>query len=192
MDLLYIRGQGNELMEDLPAFALAAHWHKGQTRKGRQKEPFVQHPIRVAEILIRHGITQTELISAALLHDVLEDTDCPPSEIRTRFGSEVSGWVQEVTDRKTLLKSQRKQMQVERAALLSPGAKLIRLADKIDNVESLFNDPPANWSWQRQREYAAWANRVVKNLGPVHSAMEARYHEASDQLRMKVTGKKPF
>ncbi len=175
-------------MDDLPAFDLAARWHAGQTRKGCKQEPFVQHPLRVAGILIQHGVTRRDLISAALLHDILEDTDCPPEEIRTQFGNEVWGWVMEVTDRKELLKSLRKQMQVERAEMLSPEAKLIRLADKIDNLESLLTDPPANWSWLRQREYVAWANRVVKNLGPVHPEMERHYQKVRDQLWLKATG----
>jgi hypothetical protein len=77
-------------------------------------------------------------------------------------------------------------MQVERAELLSPEAKWIRLADKIDNVESLLLDPPRNWNWIRQREYVAWANRVVKHLGPCHPAMEAEYHDIQKRVWAQI------
>ncbi len=167
---------------------LARKWHHGQIRKGVKCEPFVQHPLRVAGILSRHGIRDSDILSAAIFHDLLEDTACPPEEIEAIAGSTVLGWVQELTDNKHLLKSERKQMQVERAELLTPAAKWIRLADKIDNVESLIVDPPRNWSWNRQREYVAWANRVVTHLGPCHPAMEAEYGHVQKRVWAQLTG----
>lgn len=176
------------MSEELLAFELAADWHCGQTRKGKAREPFVNHPLRVAGLLIQHSIYDSQIRTAALLHDLLEDTDCPPGAIREAAGEQVLAWVLELTDRKTLLKSERKQMQVERAEMLSPEAKLIRLADKIDNVSSLALDPPENWSWQRQREYIAWSNRVVKNLGNCHPQLLAHYHDVQSRVWAKVTG----
>jgi len=176
------------MSDQMAAFALAAKWHDGQVRKGLNQEPFVHHPLRVASLLIQHGIYQDDILYAALLHDILEDSECPSKDISESVGPQVLGWVQELSDRKGLLKSERKQMQVERAETLSAEAKLIRLADKIDNVESLLRDPPTNWTWQRQREYVAWANRVVKNLGPCHQGLEATYLSVRDKVWKVVTG----
>lgn len=176
------------MTQQADAFTLAAKWHEGQVRKGVHREPFVHHPLRVASLLIQHGIYEEAVLSAAMLHDVLEDSECPLEEIESAMGPEVLAWVSELTDRKDFLKLERKQMQVERAEMLSPQAKVIRLADKIDNVESLLRDPPTNWSWQRQRDYVAWADRVVRHLGPCHCALEATYRTVRDKVWSVVTG----
>jgi hypothetical protein len=58
-------------------------------------------------------------------------------------------------------KSERKRLQIEHAALLSPEAKLVKLADKICNLRDVAVRPPANWDLARRREYFDWAKRVV-------------------------------
>ncbi|WFB34589.1 HD domain-containing protein [Kiritimatiellota bacterium B12222] len=179
-------------MDEIPAFELAAHWHKGQVRKGLNAEPFVSHPLRVARLLIQFGVYDQDILDAALLHDILEDTDCPEILIQQQLSRKVLRIVKELTDDKTLLKSARKQHQVERASLLSPEATLIRLADKIDNVGSLLNDPPETWSWQRQRDYVAWANRVVKNLNAPPAELLQSYQQVQAQVWERVTGQIPL
>jgi len=164
-------------MHEADALAFASDWHRGQVRKGRHHEPFIQHPMRVAFRLQRHGLQDPVLIQAALLHDVLEDTDCPPDLLEDRFGQEVLSLVQEVTDNKEHLKSLRKQTQVERAPLLSLKAKLIRLSDKIDNLTGLAEDPPKGWSLPRKREYVAWSRRVVNGIRGTHTGLEAEFDE---------------
>ncbi|XP_009468462.1 PREDICTED: guanosine-3',5'-bis(diphosphate) 3'-pyrophosphohydrolase MESH1 [Nipponia nippon] len=85
----------------------------------------------VARILAcEAGVTDIVLLQAALLHDTVEHTDTSPAELEERFGAEVRGLVQEVTDDKALPKAERKRLQVERAPGSSPRAKLLQLADK--------------------------------------------------------------
>lgn len=175
-------------LSDHPAFLFAAEWHQGQCRKGLHREAFIQHPLRVAERLLHHGLKDDPLISAALLHDVLEDTACPEDLIRETFGERILGIVKEVTDDKDLLKSERKQHQVERADLLSQEAGLIRLADKIDNVQSLMLDPPPNWGWPRQRAYVAWARRVVNRIPDPHPALLHEFEINHARAWAHVTG----
>ena len=170
------------------AFSFAATWHKGQTRKGIHREDFIQHPLRVAVRLVNHGLDDPNILSAALLHDVLEDTDCTPGLIQKKFGEPILQLVLEVTDDTTLLKSERKQRQVERAEYLSEPAGQIRLADKCDNVQSLIDDPPPNWGWPRQRAYVAWANRVVKRIPNPHPELLQDFQEISSQAWQIVTG----
>jgi len=75
-----------ELARSARAFAQEAH--EGQRRK-QTGEPFVRHPIAVAELLAERGC-DTEVLAAAYLHDVVEKTEVGLDEIRDRFGSGVA------------------------------------------------------------------------------------------------------
>ncbi len=77
------------------AYAFATFWHGGQRRKGTER-PYFVHPLTVARILAERGAS-ADLIAAALLHDVLEDTPVLPCEIRDRFGARVCDLVVAVT-----------------------------------------------------------------------------------------------
>lgn len=171
------------------AYLFAERWHEGQHRKGANREPFIQHPLRVAERLVSHGIEDPHVINAALLHDVLEDTACPHEDIVDQFGQEVLEIILQVTDDKTLLKSERKQRQVERAHYLTHEAALIRLADKIDNVDAFLTDPPANWSWNRLRAYIAWSTRVVNRIPDPHPEMLKEFETTRDSAWAWSTGR---
>lgn len=109
---------------------------------------------------------------AALLHDTVEDTDTTFAEIEQRFGLEVRRLVEEVTDDKALPRAERKRLQVERAAGLSAGARLVALADKLYNLRDLQRCTPVGWSEQRVREYFAWAARVADGLRGTCPALE--------------------
>jgi (p)ppGpp synthase/HD superfamily hydrolase len=71
-------------------------------------------------------------------------------EIREKFGKSVASIVAEVTTDKRLTKLQQKQAQVEKAASLSPEAAAVKIADRVDNLESYRDGLPAEWT----REYA--------------------------------------
>src|SRR4051812_25176099 len=123
----------------LAAALYAAQKHARQKRKGVDETPYVNHLLEVAE-LIAASIDEldTNLIVAALLHDVVEDTATSPAEVRERFGSDVASLVAEVTDDKSLPKATRKALQVEHAPHKSKRAALIKLADKISNLRSII------------------------------------------------------
>jgi GTP diphosphokinase / guanosine-3',5'-bis(diphosphate) 3'-diphosphatase len=80
------------------------------------------------------------------------------------FGAEVRSLVEEVSDDQRLPKAERKRLQIEHAAHLSPKAKLIKIADKISNVRDVTHSPPAHWPDQRRCEYLDWAEKVVAGL----------------------------
>src|SRR5206468_10483025 len=69
------------------AFQFAAKAHEGQTR--RSGEPFLEHPVAVARILAELHLDE-ETLAAALLHDVVEDTDVAPDQLKTEFGEEIA------------------------------------------------------------------------------------------------------
>jgi (p)ppGpp synthase/HD superfamily hydrolase len=81
------------------ALALSASAHRHQVRKGSDV-PYIQHPVHVAILLLKHGFPETVVI-AGLLHDVVEDTGTPLSAIEERFGPEVAALVNSVTEQKT-------------------------------------------------------------------------------------------
>ncbi len=168
----------------LTALAFAADRHRHQRRKGPDGSPYVNHVIAVALVLATTGGVGDEgLLVAALLHDTVEDTETTPAELAERFGERVAGLVAELTDDKSLPKEERKRLQVEHAPHASPDARLLKLADKIANVEELALSPPADWGPGRGADYVAWAEEVVQALGPVHAGMEARFREAVGRVR---------
>jgi len=65
-----------ELALLLKALAFAAHKHRDQRRKDAQASPYINHPIALADVLVNEaGVTDVEVLCAALLHDTVEDTD---------------------------------------------------------------------------------------------------------------------
>ena len=157
----------------MEAAGFAADRHRNQRRKDAAASPYINHPLALAELLANEGgITDAVVLAAALLHDTIEDTKTSIDEIETQFGPEVAGIVAEVTDDKEQSSAERKQLQVEKAASKSDGAKLVKLADKICNLRDIAATPPANWSTERKLEYFRWAKEVVAGLRGANPALE--------------------
>jgi guanosine-3',5'-bis(diphosphate) 3'-pyrophosphohydrolase len=169
----------SELALLLRALAFAAHKHRDQRRKDPEASPYINHPIALADVLVNEGaVRDVEVLCAALLHDTVEDTATTLQELQEVFGARVARIVAEVTDDQKLPKAERKRLQVERAAGLSPEAKLVKLADKICNLRDVAERPPASWDLARRREYFDWAKRVVDGLRGAHPALEASFDAA--------------
>jgi len=139
----------------------AVEKHGLQQRKNSAKKPYMTHPLSVAQHLIRAEITDLNVLRAAILHDVPEDTKGTLAEIEAKFGAQVAGIVAEVTDDKSLPAVERKQAQIEHAKTASYEAKLVKLADKLDNLLSLQHDQPTTWSLERVQGYMVWSQAVV-------------------------------
>ena len=126
------------------ALEFARKAHATQQRK-YTNEPYVEHVKRVAETVKTVNHTP-EMVSAAYLHDVVEDTPVRIEEIRERFGEKVASLVHELTDEfisenyRNLNRRQRKLKEVERQAQMSPEAKTIKLADVIDNTMDIVRN----------------------------------------------------
>ena len=163
----------------LKALAFAAHKHRDQRRKDAEASPYINHPIALADVLMNEGaVTDVEVLCAALLHDTVEDTATTHEELVDAFGSRIARIVAEVTDDKRLPKAERKRLQVEHAAAISPEAKLVKLADKICNLRDVAARPPAGWDLRRRREYFEWAKQVVDRMRGVHPRLEAAFDRA--------------
>jgi guanosine-3',5'-bis(diphosphate) 3'-pyrophosphohydrolase len=162
------------------AAELAARRHSGQKRKGRGDEPYLNHLAEVASMLsaVTNG-EDAELVAAGWLHDSIEDTETTHDELAQRFGARVAGLVDECTDDMSLPKGVRRRKQIEDAPKKSPGAKLIKIADKISNVRArIFPDPSAE---QRAElaDYLGWAEQVVIGCRGGNAMLDALFDEAA-------------
>ena len=167
----------------LKATQFAALKHCDQRRKDG-KTPYIIHPISVAMILAEIGsIEDLEILSAALLHDTLEDTDTSAHELDKNFGSRVRIIVEELTDNDMLTFSQRKQMQIDNAPYLSKDATLVRIADKISNVSDVIENPPPEWNQKRCNKYVDWAEAVMNNCQKANQDLENHFFELLSEYR---------
>ncbi len=171
----------------LDALEFAAQKHRGQYRKGADKSPYINHLISVTRLLAGAGqVMDTQTLQAGVLHDILEDTNTTVEELTGRFGADVAGVVQEVTDDKSLPKLERKRLQEAHAASMSHSAKLVKAADKIANLVDLTNFPPLDWEQERLREYVAWSERVVAACGELPAGLQYEYSVVINRARKAV------
>ncbi len=162
----------------LAALHFAADRHRWQRRKDPDASPYINHPIAVAELLARvGGVTDVDVLVAAVLHDTVEDTETTLEELEVRFGARVRGIVAEVTDDKSLHWEERKRRQVEHAPHASREAKLVKLGDKILNVRDVTHFPPRNWPVARRAQYLTWAAAVIAGCRGTNAALERHFDD---------------
>ncbi len=164
------------MLKLLAALHFAADKHRDQRRKDPEETPYINHPIEVAEVLVRvGGVEDFELLQAAILHDTIEDTDTTAEELEQAFGASVRRIVEEVSDDKSLPKAERKRLQIEHSVDLSDCAKQLKIADKICNVRDVTASPPSGWRNARQVEYLDWSQRVVEGCRRVNAELEREF-----------------
>lgn len=117
--------------------------HRGQVRK-YTGEPYINHPREVADI-VRSVAHTDEMIAAAWLHDVLEDTQLSADALRVLVGESVVSLVRQLTDVSKPSdgnRATRKAMDRAHLAAASPEAKTVKLADLISNTSSIVRYDP--------------------------------------------------
>ncbi|MBL8632238.1 MAG: bifunctional (p)ppGpp synthetase/guanosine-3',5'-bis(diphosphate) 3'-pyrophosphohydrolase [Myxococcales bacterium] len=135
------------------ALVVSATAHRNQARKGSQV-PYIIHPVHVALLLLRHHFPD-EVIIAALLHDVVEDTSTSLSELRAEFGEEVARLVAAVSEQKTegtepLPWKVRKEAQLRKLQHADRHIAAIKTADALHNLQATLSD-------LRQRGPEVWS-----------------------------------
>lgn len=152
------------------ALRVAAVAHRSQHRKATAI-PYIMHPFAVALILQRHGWGEDDVIAAAILHDVVEDTDCTEAELRGQFPAEVMDIVHALSEKKTTAEGvprswedrKRDHLVVLRTAPIQ--ARAIALADKLHNLESMAYDRDQGVElWGRfnaTKERILWYHRTM-------------------------------
>ncbi|WP_137392258.1 HD domain-containing protein [Rhodoligotrophos defluvii] len=166
----------SSLEERALEFAAAAHGSINQTRK-YTGEPYIVHPIAVAEIV--RSVPHTEaMIAAALLHDVVEDTPVTIEEIERAFGPEVAAlvdWLTDVSRPQHGNRRTRKHLDLLHTAKAPPEAKTIKLADLIDNTRTIAKHDPGFWTVYRREKQALL--EVLKEGDPTLWRRAARLAE---------------
>jgi len=175
-------GSVNDCSLILRAACFAAERHRDQRRKGAEETPYINHPFAVASALCDEGgVTDPELLAAALLHDTIEDTATTKEELRKLFGSRIAGIVAEVTDDKSLSKAERKRAQLDHAAHASKDAQQLKIADKLCNLRDILTSPPADWPMFRKYQYFEWAKEVVDQVRDANPLLAEKFDAAYAQ-----------
>jgi len=172
----------------MKAIEFAAEKHKYQRRRGYDRLPYINHPIKVANLLIEIGCGESNLIVSALLHDVLEDTETTVEEIQEHFGTEVLNTVLELTDDMNLPYAERKRLQIEKAPSLSKDARKIKIADKLCNIRDIM-EYPLDWDDPEKMEYLLWSEKTISAVGSSDRSLEKLF--ADEIKRGKKRLKKP-
>jgi (p)ppGpp synthase/HD superfamily hydrolase len=127
------------LEERAKEFATKWHGSIGQVRK-YTGEPYINHPAAVAE-LVRGVIHDEDMLAAAWLHDVVEDTPCTIIDVEAEFGQSVAvlvEWLTDVSNPKDGNRKRRKEIDRQHTAAAPPKAKTVKLADLIDNSRTIL------------------------------------------------------
>jgi guanosine-3',5'-bis(diphosphate) 3'-pyrophosphohydrolase len=146
------------------AVRFALDYHGDQRRP--TGAPYLEHLLEALEVLVRGaGVTDAEVLSAAILHDVVEDTACTPADLTAAFGARVAefvGWVTIPPAAAGEDKAAVKDTALQRLRHAPRGAVLVKLADRASNVQTLRNLPLA-----KQRSYYA---QTLRHIVPLAAA----------------------
>ena len=170
----------SELLDGVLAYA--AKMHDGQKRDSG--EPYITHPVAVADILLDLGL-DCATIAAALLHDCIEDTPATESEIRERFGDKIAELVMGVTklDKITFKSKEEEQAENFRRMFFAMAKDirviLIKLADRLHNMRTIDGI-----SHERQQ---AMAKETLEIYAPLASRLGLSYFKCElEDLCLKV------
>ncbi len=157
------------------AYRFAAEAHRGQSVPGSRR-PYIVHPTLVAmEIIallsIEPGWDGDLALQAALLHDVLEDTEAGADEIEKRFGRAVADGVRALTKSRQIA-DDRKRLEENLARIRKQPWEiwLVKLADRLTNLSA----PPPAWSSERVVAYRDGAVLIHRALGKANPFLARR------------------
>ena len=158
-----------QVQQVMRAYEFSATAHRGQTRMSG--DPFISHPLAVAQILADMHM-DSQAIAAAILHDVIEDTETPITELDQQFGNEIATLVDSVSKLDQMHFTSRAEAQAEsfRKMMLAMIGDirviLVKLADRLHNMKTM-DSMPADKRARIAREtleiYAPIANRLGIN-----------------------------
>jgi len=146
------------------ALRFAARAHHRQTRKDG-RTPYITHPTAVMRILSSEiGVTDPDLLCAAVLHDVLEDTPRTPAQLRAHFGPRVARWVGELTvphkfHGPRVPDSTKTAVLVGAVGRISWPAILVKLADRVDNLRDSGH---ALWSSRKRQAFRGQTREILR------------------------------
>ena len=135
---------GMDIVHKAQVYAMAAHASVQQKRK-YTGEPYIVHPAEVASIVASVPGSTPDMVAAAWLHDVIEDTGCTFTDVHMAFGIDIAtlvGWLTDVSKPEDGNRAKRKAMDREHTAHAPAEAQTIKLADLISNSRSIMQHDP--------------------------------------------------
>lgn len=151
------------------ALEFATRAHAGQRRKYHD-EDYITHPMAVAKIL-ELSRCKEPLLSAALLHDTIEDTSTKLEEIETEFGPEIAKLVYELTsDKDEVRRIGKTEYLTKKLNNMSDDALTIKLADRLHNVSGL-EDEPSNF----REKYSKETISILENLNRSLTSLQMNF-----------------
>ena len=135
---------GMDIVRKAQVYAMAAHAAVGQKRK-YTGEPYIVHPAEVASIVASVPGSTPDMVAAAWLHDVVEDTGCTFTDIHMAFGIDIAtlvGWLTDVSRPEDGKRAVRKAIDRAHTAQAPAEAQTIKLADLISNSKSIVQHDP--------------------------------------------------
>ena len=166
------------------AYETAARAHAGQRRKGRSDIPYVNHVAEVARMVAAAGASE-DVVVAAVLHDVVEDSALTLADVERDFGAAVARLVDALTDEPDWADRpapERKRRQAEKMPGAPEEARLIKIADQTSNLHDIAREPDA-WEPGDARAYVEASSQVVDACRGVSPALESRYDDALSGVR---------
>lgn len=164
------------------AVSIALHAHRDQVRKN-DGSPYIVHPLSVANMLARVGMNE-EVVAAAVVHDVLEDTAVTQEELLEKLGPVVTTYVVALSEDKNLDWHTRKQNYIQNVTRAGEPVWAISVADKIHNAESLLVSLEAEgevvWTkFNKGKEDKMWfENELYTALSNIwEHELLVRYHD---------------
>ena len=164
------------------ALKYATKAHAGQTRSGG--DPYISHPVRVANHIKQYKQSHNldALISAAYLHDTIEDTDTTHEALHDLFGGLVASLVKELTSDPEQIKKMGKAAYLShKMAAMSSYALVIKLADRLDNVKDITTARTPQW----RAKYAAETNQIL-NYIEKNRALSGTHNKLISLIRAKL------
>lgn len=167
------------------ALVYATEKHKGQKRKFDGQD-YIVHPVAVSDMLISFNFTDENVLAAALLHDVVEDTDTTIQDINQEFGEEVAELVWWLTDYKHEKEGNRETRKLITSWKMTHAplfAVAIKLADIIDNGSSIKNVDAAFYAVFVKEKNMLLERIVQKYIDTPHwRVLEDLYYEAMNKI----------
>jgi (p)ppGpp synthase/HD superfamily hydrolase len=139
------------MLDEVLKFATTAH---GDQKRKYTNDPYIVHPIAVSEIVKTVAHTD-EMVAAALLHDVVEDTDVTLDQIKDKFGSKVAelvGWLTDISRPEDGNRKTRKAIDRDHNARAPAEAQTIKVADLIHNTQSIEKHDPNFWKVYKEEK----------------------------------------
>ena len=188
------------------AYELAKTYHGTQMRKSG--EPYIIHPLAVANILLDLGLSEKQCIIAALLHDVVEDTDCTCDDVKKQFGEEVAKIVDGVTKlgRYSFASPEEREAENIRKMFIAMSKDvriiIVKLADRLHNMRTIKFQTEEKQRLKAKETldiYAPIAHRL--GIRPIKEELEdlaiftldpVAYKEISDKLEAQNSSGNEF